>query len=123
MNVAADKRIMRIEISEDGIPKAWIEATAPEVDSLISSFANLRAGMVPEVSRQLPQGDAAMKGPYDPLFGVYDAPVIPARILAIRHDGLGWLSFVFLENEAKKIAGEFQRPLVSQTLPPTQTHQ
>jgi hypothetical protein len=35
---------------------------------------------------------------------VLDLPVLPGKLLAIRHDGLGWLSFVFPQNEADKLA-------------------
>lgn len=46
-----DGRSLRIEINDNGIAAAWLDANASEVDALIAALGRVRANMTPEVPR------------------------------------------------------------------------
>ncbi len=118
----ADKSRVKIDILEDGTAKASIVATAPQLDALIAALVGIRARILPEVAHEAP-GVAALRGPLDPRYATYDIPVLPGRMLAVRHSGLGWLSFIFPEKEAQSIAGALQKPLAAPSFKPPPTRQ
>jgi hypothetical protein len=98
----ASQTELEMELDDGDRPAFKTALGAMDIDSLIGGLAHFRASMTPEVARQPPQGQNA-SGPSDPLFAVYDVPVLPGKYVAIRHPGIGWLSFLFPKAEAEKL--------------------
>lgn len=106
---------LTVEMREDDRPLGHVSMLASEVEGLIDQLATFRARMKPEVSRISPSGD--VYGLHNPLFATLSLPVLPGRLLSIRHDGFGWLSFAFPQDTADKIAdGLSSRRAESETL-------
>jgi len=99
----------------------YVTMISNEVERLIALLAQFRAQMKPEVDRT-PGVEKLSTGLQDPLFAVGDLPVLPGKALAIRHDGIGWLSFYFQDQEASKLANALLDRSVRPPSGPTQTH-
>jgi hypothetical protein len=99
---------MNIKITFNGPDSVSLESSgrvtllADGIEALIVELAKFRASMKPEVARQHPQAQN-ISGISDALFAVYDVAVLPGKSVAIRHPGLGWLSFLFPKEEAEKL--------------------
>jgi hypothetical protein len=99
--VSADKARMRIEIREDAVLLAWVDATATDIDNLIATLAGLRSAMIPEVARQLSDGD--VKAEVDPLWAIPTHAAAKDKMLFVRSSGLGWVPFLFSEHECRNL--------------------
>ena len=100
---ASDRKTLSIGMLEDGKQIGHVAMTAVEAESLINLLISMRAQMIPEVDSK-PAPDKLSSGRQDPLFAVADLPVLPGKAIAIRHEGIGWLSFYFRDEEAEKLA-------------------
>jgi len=94
---------LTLTVSEAGKPAAAAELSAAEVEAMIQVLAEYRTRMAPEVPKTLPE-DLNPRGPADPVYAVVDVPVVPGKMLMIRHDGIGWLTFLLPQSEADKLA-------------------
>jgi hypothetical protein len=97
----AQEVILQTEMEDK--PLAHVRLDAPSVDQLIQDLGKHRATLRDEVPRQLDPG-SRLQGIYDPAWRVPSDSHPAGRIIAFRHPGLGWLSFVLPENEAAAIA-------------------
>ena len=112
-----EQQNLTVQIREDEKALAHIVMTPDDIGSLIRHLSGFRANMKPEITRKMPTKN--LRSPQDPLCFVLDLPVLPGKLLVIRHDGLGWLSFAFSEGEAKKLATGFLDPGKFQQRTPT----
>lgn len=94
---------LAIAMLEDGRHIGHVTMSADEAEKLIFQIATIRATMNPAVPQELDSGKLPA-GLHNPRIGIADLPVLPGKALAIRHDGIGWLSFFFGDEEAAKLA-------------------
>ena len=92
-----------IQIVVNGEPLAHAIFDAPEFDELISGLAAVRAKMADEVPRSLDPG-SRMAALVDPAWQHPRETLPESKVLALRHPGLGWLTFQFPAHEAEAIA-------------------
>lgn len=91
-----------LEMHVDGKPAADLALDAAAVTGLIDKLVSLRAGMSEQVSATLKVGERlnAVSNP---------AWVVNAhgesQVLALRHPGHGWVSFLLPQQEATDLAG------------------
>lgn len=99
--VANDGSHARVQISLDGKDVCWGDLEAPELDALIASLAQTRAGLADTVPVNLDPNSRLPAVP-DPAYQV--GQLSGTKCLDLRHPGLGWLRFVLPAEEAQKIA-------------------
>jgi hypothetical protein len=104
-----------LTISDEQQPLGQVVLNAEGVERLIMHLAGLRARLNPEVPRFLP-AQAPAGGSPDPMSMVYDRADLSGKVLAIRHDGLGWLSFIYGAATASRLAGRLTARLPGQRL-------
>jgi len=103
LSVSADRMSLRIELVGENHSTRSISATAAEAEHLIATIAKLRATMIPEVSRTIPDGELS-PGPVDPVWAGPSHSEAGERLVAIRHDGIGWIPVLFSQAVAKSLA-------------------
>jgi hypothetical protein len=110
MTPANDRSFVRIETVVDGQSVAWSDSEAPDIEGIIELLAQMRAGLADEVPRER---DPNIRGRVvrDPVWQPLKHRVLGGRLLALRHPGLGWLHFVFPEEEARKVAAALTEEL------------
>jgi hypothetical protein len=86
------------------LPSATVTLGTEDIDALILQLAKFRAQMTPKIERTLKDGEHGL-GIVDPLWQLH--PTIDHKILFVRHDGFGWMSFLFPHQEAKKLGNGF----------------
>lgn len=99
-----------IETWKDGRQAAWLGLEAPELDQFIRQLAQCRATLSEQVAEAL-EPNARLKAVFHPNANV--SPIEQGRLLALRHPGLGWVSFVFSDDEARRLA-----ELLAEGVPP-----
>lgn len=88
--LAEDRSRAALSLSGEDVPGAHVELGATEVSETVERLAAIRAGMLPEVDRELKPGQR-LPAVADP---IWRAVVDSGRImLAVRHPGFGWLAF------------------------------
>ncbi len=91
---------VRLEMRHvSGLGGGAVTLSAMDIDTVIEQLAKFREQMTPEIARVLPDGDH--RGIVDPLWQVKSA--VDQKMLFVRHQGLGWLSFVFPPREANRL--------------------
>ena len=124
LQLSPDNMTLTISTNQDGRQLAYVIATAPDVEKLIQRLAVFRRRMIPEVSRTLQDG--TLEGENDPLWAIPTHPSAPDKVLAIRHFGMGWLSFFFPPNSARQLAhtllGRPSSPNIVQPPPSDRPH-
>lgn len=102
VGLAEERDRVVLEMRENGIALGHILYEAPELESLIRIIANQRAGLLDPVSPELDPGSRLEVIP-DPAWATR-RPKDPGRerdvVLALRHPGLGWVSFLLPPHEA-----------------------
>jgi hypothetical protein len=95
--------------------------SAADVERLIVELAKFRREMTPEVPRKIPDGQHE-GGIADPIFSLQ--LFVDQKFLALRHPGIGWLTFLLPEAEAQKLGrGLVQRlPQTPGQPTPTRRH-
>jgi hypothetical protein len=105
---------LTLEVSEEGKVLGQSVMSATDVEGLMNILAGFRLKMMPAVGHEIPRNHPP-SGPANPIYAVVDVPVLPGKLLMIRHEGFGWLSFLLPQKEAEKMAhGLLEQP----TLPP-----
>ena len=97
-----DRAEVTLELHQNDAPIGHIRLEAPELEGLIHHLAANRAGLIDQVPRELDPG-TRLNPIVDPVWRAQpddDGGVL----LAIRHPGLGWLSFVLPQAECKNMA-------------------
>ena len=95
-----------IELWMEGRPLGHINLPAAELEGFIHQLARHRRRMAEEVVRDLDPG-ARLEAEIDPAWRSpkkWSGEGAEGKLLALRHPGLGWLAFVFPEQEAQRIA-------------------
>jgi hypothetical protein len=101
-SVDSSREHVVIEVSMDGKPLGHIELDGTSVEKHIHDLAQHRANLNDPVTLTLDAG-SRLEAIVDPRWRV-PKPIEQGRVLALRHPGLGWLSFVFPDKEARAIA-------------------
>jgi hypothetical protein len=101
-SVDSSREHVVIELSMDGKPLGHIELDSASVEKHIHDLAQHRANLIDPVTPTLDAG-SRLEAIVDPRWRV-PKPIEQGRVLALRHPGLGWLSFVFPDKEARAIA-------------------
>ena len=101
-NIKRSGDTLIVEMLEDQKSLGYVAMTATETDDTIKHLAGFRAEMTPEIPRDVPK--PPISGPQNPYMAVFDVPVLPGKVLAIRHPGLGWLSFSLPQKVANGLA-------------------
>jgi hypothetical protein len=102
-------------ICDEQKPLGQVVLNAEAVERLIMHLAGLLARLNPEVPRFL-TAQAPAGGSPDPMSMVYDRADLSGKVLAIRHDGLGWLSFLYGSATASRLAARLAARLPGQRL-------
>jgi hypothetical protein len=101
---------LTLEISDSEKLLGHTELSALGVEGLIQILMTMRMKMTPPVPMEFPT-IPPVKGPANPIYAVIDVPVMPGKLVMIRHEGLGWLNFLFPQKEADKLAhGLLEQP-------------
>jgi hypothetical protein len=104
---------LTLEISEGDKLLGHTELAAVGVEALIQILMSMRMKMTPPVPEEFPT-IPPMKGPSNPIYAVLDVPVMPGKLVMVRHEGLGWLNFLFPQKEADKLAhGLLEQPALA----------
>jgi hypothetical protein len=105
---ATGGRLVRLETFVDGDSVSWVDLDGPGVDWLIENLAAARATLAEPVPVDLdPSADLTVTE--NPSWWVFD-PEPDGQTLVLRHPGLGWLGFLFDQDQAAEIAGWLQKP-------------
>jgi len=101
--LSGDRRTLTLEMVVDGDPKAHMVLEGADVDGLIEQLGGVRAMMFDEVPTEI---EPLSRGliVQDPVWRSIRIPGRSEIALALRHPGLGWIRFLFPDNEAVKIA-------------------
>ena len=95
-----------LQMEMDGEPKVHQIQDESGLSAIIDQLVALRASMAEEISRDLDPG-ARLVAITDPIWRSQDAKTAGyAKLLALRHPGLGWLTFLFPNDEARAL-GQF----------------
>lgn len=113
---------LTLEISEGEKLLGHTELSTVGVEKLIHILAALRSKMSPEVDKSIPAG-APPSGPANPVYAVLDVPVVPGKMLMLRHEGLGWQSFLLPQHEADRMAHGLLEQPKPQTAPSSNLRQ
>jgi len=97
----ATENILEITIAADNQNVQSVLAGAEEIDAFIAQLIRFRSTMKPELPR-MPH--SAQWGPMDPLWQGGSHDQSDTRQLSIRHPGIGWLSFLFSQEAARRLA-------------------
>jgi hypothetical protein len=101
--MSADRRTFTLELHVDDDPKVRIRLSTYEMDKFIADLGLHRALMFDEVPRGL-DPKSRTQTIQDPAWRPASTPGHSGKALALRHPGLGWLGFLFPDNEAAAIA-------------------
>jgi hypothetical protein len=101
--MSADRRTFTLELHVDDDPKVRIRLSTSEMDKFIADLGLHRALMLDEVPRGL-DPKSRTQTIQDPAWRPASTPGHSGKALALRHPGLGWLGFLFPDNEAAAIA-------------------
>jgi hypothetical protein len=98
---SGDKLAAILTIAANAESPEPIQLSADELDKFIHQLARVRSEMTPQVPVELGEG-TALDTVIDPAWQTRPLlhPALPGRLLALRHQGLGWLSFLLPPNEA-----------------------
>jgi hypothetical protein len=91
-----------LEAWVNGAPTGSLTLSAAETDSLIRDLAKNRALLVQAVGSELNQD--TIDPVIDPAWETPEVRFSEGRMLSIRDPGLGWLTYIFPDNEASDIA-------------------
>jgi hypothetical protein len=106
--VTDDPNHVMLTIAESEQKSVCAMLVADEVEALIRELAAARARAEPIVD-YFDIADALPTDQHIPLFAVDDRPELPGKALNIRHEGIGWVSYVFRDQEAEVLANALLR--------------
>jgi hypothetical protein len=92
-----------LQLDQDGTAIGHILFDAPTVEKHIQDVAEHRAALTEQVVPDLDPG-SRLKAVFDPAWRISNQKTQHGRILALRHPGIGWLSFVLPDKEAAAMA-------------------
>ena len=97
-----DRSSVTLEMHVDGDPKAHMITDAPGLEAIVSDLAKVRAQMVEEVTPDLDVG-MRLEAIADPRWRTEPHHPLGASMLALRHPGHGWVSFLLPPTEARAL--------------------
>lgn len=109
------KEYVTIELLMNGEALGHIHLDASSAEKYIHDLALHRSALVDQVPAELDPG-SRLEALVDPIWKIPDHKTPHGRVLALRHPGLGWLSFVFPDKEAVQIAEWLTKDLPSKSL-------
>jgi hypothetical protein len=98
-----DRRSVLLEMLIDDKAVGWADVEAPELEGFIELLWRTRMEMSDEVPRDLDVGSRVI-AVADPIWRIPNYREPQGRPLFLRHPGIGWMSFVFPDEEAKSVA-------------------
>jgi hypothetical protein len=114
--LSADRLQVCVEMHIDGEPKAHVWYDAASFEDNIQMLGEARAAMAEQVTPDLEHG-MRLKAIADPRWQTETRHDMGGVMLALRHPGLGWVSFLLPPNEARALgnylvaqAGEIEPP-------------
>ena len=102
--LSEDKQTAVVEMREDGNPLAHMIFDAATLEDAIHKLAQARAELADEVPQSLDPGSrlSAIRFPAWRVPDTHNGPS-GTMALALRHPGLGWLSFLLEEGRSREI--------------------
>lgn len=91
-----------LESWANGAPAGSVTLSPAQADSLIHDLAKNRALLVQPVASEL--DEATINPVIDPAWQTPDVRYPEGRMLSIRDPGLGWLTYIFPDDEAADVA-------------------
>jgi hypothetical protein len=98
-----DSEHVGIQLEEDGKPLGHIFLDGPSAEKVAHDIGRHRAGLKDEVTPEL-DPNSRLAAIVNPGWKIPGYKLQEGRILALRHPGLGWVSFVIPEDQAERIA-------------------
>ena len=98
-----------LEAWVNGAPTGGVTLSAAQTDSLIRDLAKSRALLVQPVASELDEN--TIDPVIDPAWQTPEVRYSEGRMLSIRDPGLGWLTYIFPENEAADVAAWLTKDL------------
>jgi len=98
-----------LEAWVNGVPTGGVTLSAAQTDSLIRDLAKSRALLVQPVASELDEN--TIDPVIDPAWQTPEVRYSEGRMLSIRDPGLGWLTYIFPENEAADVAAWLTKDL------------
>jgi hypothetical protein len=102
-SISEDRERVTLELLEDDKTLGHVWYEAPELEHMIASLGRLRAQLNDPVPERLDIG-ARLEALVDPHWMAEWSSWPDGPILALRHLGLGWLSFAIPAGEAQTMA-------------------
>jgi hypothetical protein len=103
LNADQSREHVTVEMWTDGKPVGHMLLDGATAEKHIHDMARHRAMLNDSVPTELDPG-ARLEALIDPVWHVPPNRIPEGRILALRHPGLGWLTFVLPDKEAQAIA-------------------
>lgn len=102
--VSPTNREASLQLFEGDRLVAHLRLTAEDMEGLITLFASARSKMSRAVPDILAEGMQLRLVQVEPEFACAFAAETSQRVLAVRHDGLGWLGFQFSKERRAALA-------------------
>jgi hypothetical protein len=99
---SADLQSVTVELWQDGKPLGHILLDPSSAEQFAHNLARQRSILPDEVPREIDPG-SRLEAVIDPAWRTRVAPYGRGIALALRHPGLGWLSFLFPPAEAQAL--------------------
>lgn len=99
---------INLTLKQDGAPLGWIGLSAADMDALIERLATARAAMADAVPASLDPG-SRIQSIADPAWQTPRSQPPTGFALALRHPGLGWISFLFPAGSAQGLMESISR--------------
>lgn len=103
LSLRVDRRSIFFEMLIEDRRVGYCDLDSAEAEQLIEMLMDKRLELADEVAREIDPG-TRLPVLVDPVWRAPGFRLDKGRILALRHPGLGWLSFCFPDKEAEKIA-------------------
>lgn len=103
--LSSDRTAINLTVNIDDRESSFLRLDALEVEQFIDCLASLRSKLADAVPVRLepyPRLNAIVNPPWAAMR--VDERSTKGRLLAFRHPGLGWVSFIFTTQEAAKLA-------------------
>jgi hypothetical protein len=109
VNIDLAKLNIVLEAWVNGTPTGGVTLSAAQTDSLIRDLAKSRALLVQPVASELDEN--AIDPVVDPAWQTPEVRYSEGRMLSICDPGLGWLTYIFPDDEAADVAAWLTKDL------------
>lgn len=101
VKVSADRRLVAYSLTDGN----EFQADTDTVDDLLKTVGFWRTNMLPPIPENWALGERC-RAFRDPKFEIQETPLSGDPLLHLRHEGFGWLHFVFTKDEARRLAAK-----------------